>query len=99
MRGWQRDVATAYAHGLDDGRKGIEARPERMAGGFTRAYLDGHAHGKAQRDACEQCKRIKELGFGPDHNGSAACRNFRFGGHGAIAAGGDVAHCTCAGCF
>ena len=36
---------------------------------------------------------------GPDHEGSSACRNFRVTGHGAIAAGGTVAHCTCAGCF
>ena len=47
------------------------------------------------------CKTCRDFpgGFGPSHEGSSACRNFRVLGHGAIAAGGTTAHCTCAGCF
>jgi hypothetical protein len=37
--------------------------------------------------------------YGPGHDGSRACRNYRYLGHGAIAAGGTTSHCTCAGCF
>ena len=46
---------------------------------------------------CRRCWRGNV--FGPTHNGSRACRNMRLTGNGAIAAGGDVPHCTCAGCF
>jgi hypothetical protein len=35
----------------------------------------------------------------PSREGSATCRNFARTGHGAIAAGGTVEFCTCAGCF
>ncbi len=47
------------------------------------------------------CKTCREFPgeFGPNHEGSSACRNYRVCGHGSIAAGGTVAHCTCAGCF
>lgn len=37
--------------------------------------------------------------FGPSHEGSRACRNYELTNHGAIAAGGTLAHCTCNGCF
>lgn len=47
------------------------------------------------------CKTCREHPgeFGPSHEGSRACRNYRVLGHGAIAAGGTTAHCTCDGCF
>lgn len=50
---------------------------------------------------CAQCARDAERDVferGPSHNGSRACRNMRRTGHGAIAAGGTVAHCSCSGC-
>lgn len=46
------------------------------------------------RVACAECERIQRAGFGPSHNGARACRMGR-----SIASGGDLAHCSCAGCF
>lgn len=152
--GWERQVHTAYTHGLTDGREGRESRPEHFAGGFVAAYEQGYKHGlKAReqdrrfnrrlrekadaiaaaerfgyRDGCAgieerperlakrlrpiylkghaegthavaECPTCQAGGFGPDHAGSIACRNFRVTGRGSIAAGGTIAHCTCAGCF
>lgn len=55
--------------------------------------------------SCERCwqdaheKATYGVSHGPTHNGSASCRQMRVTGHGAIAAGGTIAHCDCAGCF
>jgi hypothetical protein len=51
-----------------------------------------------RRFDCPTCRNHPD-GYGPSHEGSRACRNYRVLGHGAIAAGGTTAHCTCAGCF
>ena len=47
---------------------------------------------------CPTC-RDHPGAMGPSHEGSRACRNHRVTGHGAIAAGGTDAHCSCAGCW
>ena len=54
-----------------------------------------------RRFDCPTCVQGIKTGqdYGPGHDGSSACRNYRVMGHGAIAAGGTTAHCTCAGCF
>lgn len=65
---------------------------------YTRGYLAGWADAARDRTpevpGCDVCKRVADAGFGPSHRGHACCRMGR-----ALAAGGDVAHCTCAGCF
>lgn len=50
------------------------------------------------RIECPTCTEYPGV-FGPSHEGSRSCNNYRVTGQGAIAAGGTTAHCTCDACF
>lgn len=67
-------------------------------GEYGRGYAVGYAAELHKSDraasACGMCNRVADAGFGPSHNGSKMCRL-----EASIASGGNVAHCTCAGCY
>lgn len=67
-------------------------------GEYGRGYSMGYSGELHRSDLaaspCAMCNRVADAGFGPSHNGSRMCRMGV-----SIASGGNVAHCTCNGCF
>lgn len=90
---WHISAVDRVWYWLYDGKKCFEfADKDRV---FLKAE-DAKKRGKdplaIHEQACARCE--SDAPGGPDHHGSRACRM-----RSSIASGGNIAHCSCAGCF